>query len=122
MAEISSSGELYDVPDIDSLSVPKRKKSLRDGSRLEAEAGLGRVFGAVRAASLFLLLCCCALSRWTIRPQSVFRSLFRQPCSTKSGTTDSPKKVVLYFMPFRTYNRLLIPVLLQIIEMRHLSD
>jgi hypothetical protein len=42
--------------------------------------------------------------------------------STKSGTTDSTKKVVLYLMPFGTYNRLLISVLPQIIEMRNLSD
>jgi hypothetical protein len=38
MAEISSSGELYDIPDILSLSIPKRKKSLGDRSGLEAGA------------------------------------------------------------------------------------
>jgi hypothetical protein len=41
--------------------------------------------------------------------------------STKSGTTDSTKKIVSYFMPFGTYNKLLIPVLPQIIEMRDFS-
>jgi hypothetical protein len=34
MAEISSSDELYDVPDIRSLSIPKRRKTLEDGSGL----------------------------------------------------------------------------------------
>jgi hypothetical protein len=53
-------------------------------------------------------------------PRSVFRRLSWQTCSSKSGTTDSTKKVVLYFMPFGTYNRLLIAVLPGTIEIRHL--
>jgi hypothetical protein len=55
-------------------------------------------------------------------PRIVFCRLSSQTCSTKSGATDSTKKVVSYFMPFGTYNRLLIPALPQIIEMRHFSD
>jgi hypothetical protein len=67
----------------------------------------------------FLLLCGRALSRWTIMPRSIFPRLSWYTCSTTSGTTDSTKKVVFDFMPFGTYNRLLVPVLSQIIEMRH---
>jgi hypothetical protein len=39
MAEISLSGELYDVPDIRSLSIHERKKSLGDRSGLYAGQG-----------------------------------------------------------------------------------
>jgi hypothetical protein len=85
-------------------------------------AGIRRAFDAVRAASLFLLLCGSALSIWTIMPWSVFRRLSWQTCSTKSGTTDSTKDVALYFMTFGIYNRLFVPVLPQAIEMRYFSD
>jgi hypothetical protein len=47
-----------------------------------------------------------------------FPRLTWQTCSTRSGTADSTKKVALYFMPFGTYNRLVIPLPRQIIEMR----
>jgi hypothetical protein len=30
MAEVTSSGEVYDIPDIHSLSIPERKRSLGD--------------------------------------------------------------------------------------------
>jgi hypothetical protein len=42
------------------------------------------------------------LSRWTIMSRSVFRRLSWQMCFTKSGTINSIKKVVLYFMPLET--------------------
>jgi hypothetical protein len=87
-----------------------------------AVAGIRRAFVAVRTASLFLLSCGRALSRWNIIPRRVFRPLSWQTCSTKSGALDSTKEVVLYFMPFGTYNKILIPLLPQIVKTRHFSD